>query len=286
VIDYDTIWPLVNWEKIRGFRNMALNPDHPTLAGSAQNPDVYFQNSEASNCSYDAFPGIVQKIMDRVGEAIGRHYHLFDYAGHPEAEVVLVSIGSSCEVIRQTINVLDSMGYKVGAVNVRLFRPFSAESLMKIVPETVRTIVVLDRTKEPGAEGEPLFKDVATATVMTGRTGIKVLGCRYGLSSKEFSPAMVKGVVDEALKPNPRRFFTVGITDDVTHLSIDVDYGFQLSSVQPDGKPMCQSVFYGMGSDGTVGATKQAARIIVGNSGLYAQAYFSYSAKKSGRFTL
>lgn len=285
VIDYDTIWPLVNWEKIRGFRNRALNPDHPTLAGSAQNPDVYFQNSEASNSSYDAFPGVVQKIMDRVAEAIGRHYHLFDYAGHPEAEVVLVSIGSSCEVIRQTINVLDSMGYKVGAVNVRLFRPFSAESLIKIVPETVRTIVVLDRTKEPGAEGEPLFKDVATATVMTGRTGIKVLGCRYGLSSKEFSPAMVKGVVDEALKPNPRRFFTVGITDDVTHLSIDVDYGFQLSSVQPDGKPMCQSVFYGMGSDGTVGATKQAARIIVGNSGLYAQAYFSYSAKKSGGYT-
>ena len=285
VIDYDTIWPLVNWEKIRSFRNRALNPDHPTLAGSAQNPDVYFQNSEASNGAYEAFPRIVQEVMDRVGGAIGRRYHLFDYSGHPEADVVLVSIGSSCEVIDQTIRTLNGTGYKVGVVKVRLFRPFSAEALMKLVPASAHTIVALDRTKEPGAEGEPLFKDVATATVMTGRTGIKVLGCRYGLSSKEFSPAMVKAIVDEALKPCARRFFTVGITDDVTHLSVDVDYDFRLSADCMADSHLYKAIFYGMGSDGTVGATKQAARIVVGAGDLYAQAYFSYSAKKSGGYT-
>ena len=285
VIDYDTIWPLVDWEKVHAFRARALNPDHPVLAGSAQNADVYFQNSEASNISYAAFPDIVQNVMDRVGDAIGRRYHLFDYAGDPEAEVVLVSIGSSCEVIEQTLDALAGMGYKAGVVKVRLFRPFSAEALMKAVPESAHTIVALDRTKEPGAEGEPLFKDVATATVMTGRTGIRVLGCRYGLASKEFNPAMVKAVVDEAMKPDARRFFTVGITDDVTHLSVDVDYGFRLPHAASGNTSPYQAVFYGMGSDGTVGATRQAARIVVENGALYAQAYFSYSAKKSGGYT-
>lgn len=285
VIDYDTIWPLVNREKIKSFRNHALNPDHPSLAGSAQNSDVFFQNSEASNSAYTAFPAIVQRMMDKVGDVTGRRYKLFDYVGEPDADVVLVAIGSSCDVIESTLPALKSAGYKAGVVKVRLFRPFSAEALMSVIPSTVKTIVALDRTKEPGAEGEPLFKDVATATVMSGRTGVRVLGCRYGLASKEFNPAMVKAIVDEALKSDPKRFFTVGIDDDVTHLSLDVDSSFTVTPVQADGTPVRQAIFYGMGSDGTVGATKQAAKII-GNSGnLYAQAYFSYSAKKSGGYT-
>lgn len=286
VIDYSQIWPLVNWDKVRAFRARALNPDHPSLAGSAQNSDVFFQNSEASNSAYDAFPAIVQGVMDRVGDAIGRRYRLFDYYGHPEAEVVLVSIGSSCEVIAQTVDALNASGYKVGVVKVRLFRPFSAEAFMSVVPPSVRVVVALDRTKEPGAGGEPLFKDVATSVVMTGRSGIDVLGCRYGLASKDFSPAMVKAVVDEALGERPRRFFTVGITDDVTHLSVDVDESFTLDGcAASEREGRLQAIFYGMGSDGTVGATKQAARIIGDSGNLYAQAYFSYSAKKSGGYT-
>lgn len=287
LIPYDTVFSLIDRDKIKAFRAHALNPDHPTLAGSAQNDDVYFQNSEASNSSYAAFPDIVQGVMDRVAKATGRSYHLFDYVGPADADTVLVSIGSSSEVIEQTLPSLASLGYKVGVVKVRLFRPFSAQALMAAVPESVRTIVALDRTKEPGAEGEPLFKDVATAVLMSGRSGISVHGCRYGLSSKDFTPAMVKAIADEVRSASPRRFFTVGITDDVTHLSLDVDYSFIVEPMTgAEGKECMQAVFYGMGSDGTVGATKQAARIISDVGNLYAQAYFSYSAKKSGGYTV
>lgn len=274
VIDYETIWPLIDREAIARFRAMALNPDHPTLRGSAQNPDVYFQNVEASNPSYMAFPTIVQGVMDRVAKATGRQYHLFDYVGAPDAEVVLVSMASSCEVIEQTVADLNRRGYRVGQIKVRLYRPFSSADLVAAIPPTARTIVTLDRTREAGAEGEPLFKDVATA-LMTHRFGdVRIIGGRYGLSSKDFSPAMVKAVVDEALSPTPRQFFTVGITDDVTRLSLDVDTTYSLSD-----RAMHQAIFFGMGSDGTVGATKQAAGIIGDTEGLYAQAFFTYSAK-------
>lgn len=280
VIDYETIWPLIDREAIARFRAMALNPDHPTLRGSAQNPDVYFQNVEASNPSYMAFPTIVQGVMDRVAKATGRQYHLFDYVGAPDAEVVLVSMASSCEVIEQTVADLNQRGYRVGQIKVRLYRPFSSADLVAAIPPTARTIVTLDRTREAGAEGEPLFKDVATA-LMTHRFGdVRIIGGRYGLSSKDFSPAMVKAVVDEALSPTPRQFFTVGITDDVTRLSLDVDTTYSLSD-----RAMHQAIFFGMGSDGTVGATKQAAGIIGDTEGLYAQAFFTYSAKKSGGYT-
>lgn len=281
VIPYEQIFSLIEWDKVELFRSRALNPEHPTVRGSAQNPDVYFQNAEAVNPAYDAFPSIVQRQMDRVARVIGRQYHLFDYVGPDDPEVVLVSMGSSCEVIEQTLADLNSRGYKAGQVKVRLFRPFSSRDLLAAIPALAHTVVTLDRTKESGADGEPLFKDVATALMVSGRGSTRIIGGRYGLSSKNFNPAMVKAIVDEALKPEPKRFFTVGINDDVTNLSLPVDPDYHL----PHGT-MHQSVHYGMGSDGMVGAVKQAAKIIGSADGLYAQAFFSYSAKKSGGYTI
>ncbi len=272
VIDYERIWPLVNRKAIADFRARALNPEHPSLRGSAQNPDVYFQNAEASNKAYDAFPAIVQATMDRVAAVTGRRYRLFDYVGVPEPEVVVVSMGSACEVIEQTAAQLNAKGYKVGQVKVRLFRPFSGKALCDAIPQSAHTVVVLDRTKEAGADGEPLFKDVATALMVNGRGNVRVIGGRFGLSSKNFDPPMVKAVFDEGLSAAPKQFFTVGIDDDVTHLSLTVDKAFRLPA-----EGLTQAVFYGMGSDGTVGATKQAARIIGDTGGLYAQAYFTLS---------
>lgn len=280
VIDYEKIWSLVNRKAIAEFRARALNPEHPSLRGSAQNSDVYFQNSEAANRDYATFPAVVQATMDRVAAVTGRQYHLFDYVGVPDPEVVVVSMGSSCEVIEQTAAQLNAAGYKVGEVKVRLFRPFSGKALCDAIPQSAKTVVVLDRTKDAGADGEPLFKDVATALMINGRGNVRVMGGRYGLSSKNFNPPMVKAVFDEALSAAPKQFFTVGIDDDVTHLSLKVDNTFRLST---DG--LTQAVFFGMGSDGTVGATKQAARIISDTAGLYAQAYFRYSAKKSNGYT-
>lgn len=281
VIDYDTMKPLVNWDKVKAFRDKAMNPCHPTLRGSAQNSDVYFQNREAANSHYNAFPDIVQSAMDRVGDAIGRRYHLFDYVGHPHPSHIIISMGSSCEVIAETVDQLNATDqYTVGAIKVRLFRPFSAEHLLSAIPESVTKIAVLDRTKEPGAQGEPLYLDIAAAIQRSGRN-ITVIGGRYGLSSKEFTPPMVKAVFDELGKPEPRHGFTVGINDDVTHMSLDYDDSFKLST---SGVVECK--FYGMGADGTVGATKQAARIISEASNLYSQAYFNYSAKKSDGYTI
>lgn len=230
VIDYDTMKPLVNWDKVKAFRDKAMNPCHPTLRGSAQNSDVYFQNREAANSHYNAFPDIVQSAMDRVGDAIGRRYHLFDYVGHPHPSHIIISMGSSCEVIAETVDQLNATDqYMVGAIKVRLFRPFSAEHLLSAIPESVTKIAVLDRTKEPGAQGEPLYLDIAAAIQRSGRN-ITVVGGRYGLSSKEFTPPMVKAVFDELGKPEPRHGFTVGINDDVTHMSLDYDDSFKLST--------------------------------------------------------
>lgn len=281
MVDYETIRPLVNWDKVKAFRARAMNPEHPDLRGSAQNADVYFQNREAANRYYNEFPAVVQAAMDRYAKATGREYHLFDYVGAPDAEVVLVSMASSCEVIEQTIEHLNTRGYRCGVVKVRLYRPFDAAAMLAVLPKSVRTIAALDRTKEPGAQGEPLYQDVVTA-VHTAGLSIRVIGGRYGLSSKEFDPAMVKAVCDEAMRPGPKQQFTVGINDDVTHLSLD--YNDTHFLVTPEGEVQCE--FYGMGSDGTVGATRQIASMIGNATGLYAQAYFQYSAKKSGGYTV
>lgn len=281
-IPYDRIFGLIDNDAVERFRARALNPEHPSLAGSCQNPDVYFQNAEAANSYYDSFPAIVQKHMDRVGDVTGRRYRLFEYIGAPDAVAVAVAMGSACEVLAQTVERLNGMGYKVGVVNVRLFRPFSAAHLLSVIPPTAHTVAVLDRTKEAGAGGEPLFKDVATAVATSARAGaLRVIGGRYGLSSKDFSPAMAKAVFDNALSAEPKREFTVGITDDVTNLSLAVDDAF---ACVPEG--VFQAVFYGIGSDGTVGAAKQAAGILGSCDGLFSQAFFSYSAKKSGGYTV
>lgn len=280
MIPYKDMFSLINRQKVAEFRARAMNPEHPDLRGSAQNADVYFQNREASNPFYDAFPALVQAKMDAVAALTGRSYHLFDYVGAPDADRVIISMGSSCQVVEQTVEALNKAGYKVGAVKVRLFRPFAADKLIEAIPLSVKKIAVLDRTKEPGGNGEPLFVDVATAVLESGRP-IKVIGGRYGLSSKEFDPTMVKAVFDELAKDEPLRRFTVGINDDVTRLSLDLGEPLLLKSDKS-----FEAIFYGIGADGTVGATKQAAAVIGDTGGLYAQAYFSYSAKKSGGYTV
>lgn len=280
VIDYNDIVPLVDWQKIREFRSRAMNPEHPEVRGTAQDPDVYFQNREAANRYYDALPDIVEKNMKKITTLTGRSYHLFDYVGDPDAEYVIVSMGSSCEVIEETVNYLRGMDYKVGLIKVRLYRPFSVKHLLNAIPANVKRLCVLDRTKEPGAQGEPLFQDVCTAIHSSGKS-VPVIGGRYGLSSKEFTPGMVKAIFDEMELPFPKPVFTVGIEDDVTHLSLTVN-----DTIDTAQEGVVQCKFYGMGSDGTVGATKQVADLIGNNTDLYVQAFFSYSAKKSGGYTV
>ena len=280
LVPYQDLLPLVPHDKILAFRRKAMNPEHPVLRGSAQNSDVYFQNREAANSYYNAFPDIIQANMDKIAPLVGKNYHLFDYVGAPDADRVIISMGSSCDVIEEAVNYLNACGNKVGVVKVRLYRPFSAKHLLQAIPATVKAIAVLDRTKEPGAEGEPLYLDVATALFKAGRN-VTLIGGRYGLSSKEFDPSMAKRVFDELKSDTPKDGFTIGINDDVTHTSLDVtDHIFTIS---PN---ISQAIFYGMGSDGTVGATKMAAQIIGDADNLYAQAYFHYSAKKSGGYTL
>ncbi len=280
VIDYEAIRPLVDWDKVNEFRHRGLNPEHPDLRGSCQNPDVYFQNTEARNKYYDSFPAIVSKAMDKVASITGRQYHLLDYHGAPDADRVIVIMGSAADVVSETVDYLNSSkGMKTGVVKVRLYRPFPAAELRKILPETVKTVAVLDRTKEFGAEHEPLCLDVISA--LAG-SNIKVIGGRYGLSSKEFDPSMVKAVFDEAGKENPKPSFTVGIDDDVTGLSLDVTERIDTSAASET----YQSIFYAIGNDGTVGGTKQVATILGNRPDTYAQAYFDYSAKKSGGYTI
>ena len=280
MIDYDSIAPLVNMDKVSAFRRRGMNPEHPDVRGTAQDPDVYFQNREAANAHYAAFPAIVQEYMNKVATITGRSYNLVDYVGAPDADRVIVALGSACEVVEETISYLNVHGYKVGLVKVRLYRPFPAKELTALIPATAKVVAVLNRTKEPGAQGEPLYQDVVTAIHSAG-SSVKVINGRYGLSSKDFNPSMVKAVYDEMAKSEPMADFTVGINDDVTHLSLDVTDSINTA---PAGMIQCQ--FYGMGSDGTVGATKQAAHILADNSDMYVQAYFDYSAKKSGGYTV
>jgi pyruvate-ferredoxin/flavodoxin oxidoreductase len=271
---------LIDDELVRAHRARALTPDHPVLRGSAQNPDVYFQARETVNPFYTAAPGIVQAAMDQFAKVTGRRYNLFDYSGHPQAERLIIIMGSGGETAEATVKVLAQKGEKVGCLRVRLYRPFSVEHFIKALPKSVKSIAVLDRTKEPGAIGEPLYMDVVNALVEGHRSEIKVIGGRYGLASKEFTPAMLKAALDELKKSEPKNHFTVGIIDDVGHTSLDVDPSFSI-----EGEQTVRCLFFGLGSDGTVGANKNSIKIIGEETDNFAQGYFVYDSKKSGQMT-
>ncbi|MCU1232772.1 MAG: pyruvate flavodoxin/ferredoxin oxidoreductase domain protein, partial [Candidatus Solibacter sp.] len=275
----DDIRAMIDENLVFAHRSRALTPDRPVIRGTAQNPDVYFQAREACNPYYLAAPTIVQNAMDKFASISGRQYHLFDYVGAPDAERVIIIMGSGAEVAHETVEALLAKGEKIGLLKVRLFRPFAVETFVKALPESVKSIAVLDRTKEPGATGEPLYCDVITALCEMG-VSKKVIGGRYGLSSKEFTPAMVKGVYDELKKSSPKNHFTIGIKDDVTHTSLDYDPDF---STEPAGT--VRALFYGLGADGTVGANKNSIKIIGEETDNFAQGYFVYDSKKSGSIT-
>jgi pyruvate-ferredoxin/flavodoxin oxidoreductase len=271
---------MIDDDLVRAHRARALTPDRPSLRGTAQNPDVFFQARETANPYYAAVPGIVQKTMDKFGKLTGRQYHLFDYIGAPDAEHLIVIMASGGETTEATVHHLMAKGEKIGVLRVRLYRPFAVESFLAALPKTVKKICVLDRTKEPGANGDPLYMDVTSALFENGRQNIKVVGGRYGLSSKEFTPAMVKGVFDELKKAEPKNHFTVGITEDVTNSSIDYDPAF---SVEHPETVRC--LFFGLGADGTVGANKNSIKIIGEETDNYAQGFFVYDSKKAGTLT-
>ena len=275
--DYEDLKDLVDMDAIDAFRNHALNPNHPCQRGSAQNPDIFFQAREACNPYYDAMPAIVQEYMDKVNEKIGTDYKLFNYYGAADAEKVIIAMGSVCDTIEETIDYLTADGEKVGVVKVRLYRPFCAQALIDAIPDTVKYINVLDRTKEPGAQGEPLFLDVVSALKGSKFDAVPVNGGRYGLGSKDTTPAQIVAVFNNADKER----FTIGINDDVTNLSLEV--GAPLVTT-PEGTINCK--FWGLGADGTVGANKNSIKIIGDNTDMYAQAYFDYDSKKSGGVTM
>jgi pyruvate-ferredoxin/flavodoxin oxidoreductase len=283
----DVLRAMMNDKLIQAHRERGLTPDRPVIRGTAQNPDVYFQARETVNPYYLACPDIVQKTMDKFGQLTGRQYHLFDYVGAPDAERVIVMMGSGAETAQETVEYLVEHGEKVGLVKVRLYRPFAAEAFVSALPPTVKAIAALDRTKEPGAAGEPLYQDVITAIIeaVTSDTAPyttmpRIIGGRYGLSSKEFNPGMVKAVLDEMAKAQPKNHFTVGIEDDVTHTSLAWDRQF---NIEPDD--VVRAVFYGLGADGTVGANKNSIKIIGEDTPNYAQGFFVYDSKKSGSVT-
>ncbi len=283
----DDLRDMINDEWIQTFRQRAMDPDQPVLRGSAQNPDVFFQAREAANPFYNDLPQIVQETMDRFAALVGRSYHLFDYVGAPDAQRVIVMMGSGVGAAEETVRALTEHGEKVGLLKVRLYRPFDTKAFINTLPSTVERIAVLDRTKEPGAIGEPLYQDVITALVEheTGDNGPKqrptVIGGRYGLSSKEFTPAMVARIYEELQAEQPKRHFTIGIIDDVTHLSLRWD-----PEVSTESSEVTRAVFYGLGSDGTVGASKNSVKIIGENTSMYAQGYFVYDSKKAGSVTV
>lgn len=287
-LDDETIRALINPEDIAAFRARALTPDRPSLRGTAQNPDVFFQAREACNRYYDALPGIVSKLMDRFGELTGRHYQSAQYSGHPEADRVVIIMGSGAETVGETVKALNASGEKVGLLQVRLYRPFPAAEIIAAIPATCRSITVLDRTKEPGAPGDPLYLDFLTALSEAraeGKLHLEVepivVGGRYGLSSKEFTPGMVKAVFDNLLAERPKNHFTIGINDDVTGHSLTYDGDYDIE--QPT---TTRAVFFGLGADGTVGANKNSIKIIGGQTPNYAQGYFVYDSKKSGAVTI
>lgn len=280
VIDYEDMASLMNWEAYREFKNRAMSPDNPNTRGTAQNPDIYFQGREAANLFYNKIPSIVKSYMEKVAKLTGRAYRLFDYVGDPEADRIIISMGSSCEAIEETVNCLNKEGQRVGLVKVRLYRPFDIQAMMEAIPATAQTVTVLDRTKEPGSIGDPLYMDVCTAFMEKGE-GPRIIGGRYGLGSKEFNAPMIKAVFDNMQCTQPKNHFTVGIKDDVTGSSLEVIPGFNPA---PEGTVGAK--FWGLGSDGTVGANQSAIKIIGDNTEKYAQGYFAYDSKKSGGITI
>jgi len=278
----DAITAMIDDDLVDAHRERALNPNHPVLRGTAQNPDVFFQAREAANPFHNAVPSVVQSEMDRFADMTGRSYRLFDYWGHPEAERVLVLMGSGCATVREVVRTRAAAGEKIGAVGVRLYRPFATQAFVETLPKTVRSIAVLDRTKEPGAVGDPLYLDVVAALVEERQSELPtIVGGRFGLSSKEFTPAMVLAVLDELAEESPKRRFTIGIHDDVTHTSLPFDDD---RWQEPDN--VFRAVFFGLGADGTVGANKNTVKIIGENTPLHAQGYFVYDSKKSGSRTV
>ena len=279
--DYKDLEEMVDKDAIAAFRSRAINPEHPVLRGSAENGDIFFQHREACNSYYDALPAIVEEYMDKVNEKLGTDYKLFNYYGAPDAERVIVAMGSICDVAEEVIDYLLAKGEKVGLVKVRLYRPFVAEKLAEAIPATAKKVAVLDRTKEPGSLGEPLFLDVVAALNEVGRMGIKVVGGRYGLGSKDTTPASVFAVFENLCADKPKNHFTIGIVDDLTGLSLD-------EKPAPDTAPkdMIQCKFWGLGGDGTVGANKNSIKIIGDHTDKYIQAYFQYDSKKTGGVTI
>ena len=283
VWDYEDLADMLDWDAVKAFRERALNPEHPTMRGSHENGDIFFQNREASNKYYNALPEIVEQNMAKVNAKLGTDYQLFNYYGAPDADRVIVAMGSICDVAEEVIDYLTAHGEKVGLVKVRLFRPFRADKLIAAIPETAKKIAVLDRTKEPGAQGEPLFMDVVTAFATSGRQA-KIIGGRYGLSSKDTPPASVFAVYDELKKDEPKSQFTVGIVDDVTHLSLTEKSREETPNTAAEGTIECK--FWGLGGDGTVGANKNSTKIIGDHTDKYIQSYFQYDSKKTGGVTV
>ncbi len=283
VWDYDDLADMLDWDAVKAFRERALNPEHPTMRGSHENGDIFFQNREASNKYYNALPEIVEQNMAKVNAKLGTDYQLFNYYGAPDADRVIVAMGSICDVAEEVIDYLTAHGEKVGLVKVRLFRPFRADKLVAAIPETAKKIAVLDRTKEPGAQGEPLFMDVVTAFATSGRQA-KIIGGRYGLSSKDTPPASVFAVYDELKKDEPKSQFTVGIVDDVTHLSLTEKSREETPNTAAEGTIECK--FWGLGGDGSVGANKNSTKIIGDHTDKYIQSYFQYDSKKTGGVTV
>jgi len=281
----EQIRAMINDELVFEHRRRALNPDNPFIRGTAQNPDVYFQGRESANPFYDKVPAIVQETMDQLAELTGRQYHLFDFIGADDAERVIIVMGSGAQAIEETVKVLNLQGQKLGVIIVRLFRPFSRQHLLRALPASVRSIAILDRTKEIGAIGDPLYQDIVTALAESLALGDiasmpRLIAGRFGLSSKEFTPAMIKAVFDELSKEKPKNHFTIGINDDVSHSSLDYDPGFDI-----EPKQVTRALFFGLGSDGTVSANKNSIKIIGENTDLYCQGYFVYDSKKAGSQT-
>ena len=279
-IEYEDMAKLLDYDAVKRFRERALNPEHPHQSGTAQNPDIYFQGREAANIHYAKVPEIVEYYMEKVGDLTGRRYHLFDYVGAPDAERVLVIMGSGADVAEEAINYLNAKGEKLGLIKVRLYRPFAADKFLAAIPATCRKIAVLDRTKEPGSLGEPLYLDIVDAIAEAG-LDIKCCGGRYGLGSKEFTPTMVKQVYDNLKLDEPKNHFTVGIIDDVMNTSLPEG---DFVNAAPEGTICCK--FFGLGSDGTVGANKNSIKIIGDHTNMFAQGYFAYDSKKSGGLTI
>ncbi|MCR4871251.1 MAG: pyruvate:ferredoxin (flavodoxin) oxidoreductase, partial [Atopobiaceae bacterium] len=282
VWDYEDLKEMCDMDAVQAFRDHALNPEHPHARGSHENGDIFFQHREACNPAYDALPAVVEDYMNKVNEKRGTSYHLFDYYGAPDADRVVVCMGSFCDVLEEVIDYLNAKGEKVGLVKVRLYRPWSLDHFIAALPETVKSIAVLDRTKEPGSAGEPLYQDVVTSLFEAGKAGIKVIGGRYGLGSKDTPPRSAFAVFAELAKDEPKREFTIGIVDDVTNLSLDEDKNAPITSAP--GTIECK--FWGLGGDGTVGANKNSIKIIGDHTDKYIQAYFQYDSKKTGGVTI